>query len=306
MRLTFFIFLMVSLFSCSQKKGCTYPDAINFDAEAEEDDGSCEFSDTSTAISVDTSTNQNIDTTSIAIDTTSVNTDTVVIDYEVQPGNGVIDVDGNSYKTIIIGGNEWMAENLKVKRTSSETDLNFIPVGSTDDGWYKPSYCYPNNDSVLAMEVGILYNHWSTGPPKATHSPPFFLYCDQYTPEYCSRVDVCPAGWKIPEKHDWDDLYEALRGISGDLVADGKSKNKWPSGDKASGISGFDAVPTGIKKSGTGSFSNVLDGTVWWSNTWNYPGSTWSKAYTFSMFANNASVTSADERSYCAIRCIKK
>jgi hypothetical protein len=39
--------------------------------------------------------------------------------YEVSPGAGVVDIEGNYYKTVKVGETEWMAENLRVSKARS-------------------------------------------------------------------------------------------------------------------------------------------------------------------------------------------
>ncbi|MFH0864743.1 MAG: fibrobacter succinogenes major paralogous domain-containing protein [Bacteroidota bacterium] len=89
--------------------------------------------------------------------------------------------DGCIYKTVILGGQTWMAENL-----------NYI----TSDG----SWCY-NNDSINCERYGRLYN-WETAK------------------------EVCPAGWHLPSKAEWDTLVIYLGGkeVAGSKL---KSNSYW-------------------------------------------------------------------------------
>ena len=45
------------------------------------------------------------------------------VDYSLKPGNGVSDIDGNEYETIIIGEQEWMIEDLKVNHYNDSTHI---------------------------------------------------------------------------------------------------------------------------------------------------------------------------------------
>ncbi len=47
-------------------------------------------------------------------------------------GDGVTDIDGNEYVTVIIGEQEWMAKNLRLSRYNNE---DAIPTGLSDDAW---------------------------------------------------------------------------------------------------------------------------------------------------------------------------
>lgn len=70
--------------SCNKKTGCTNQDALNYDAKAEEDDGSCMFTEGSGIVS--------------------------------NPGAGVT-FDGYTYSSVVLGnGQEWMAENLRTNK----------------------------------------------------------------------------------------------------------------------------------------------------------------------------------------------
>jgi hypothetical protein len=71
----------------------------------------------------------------------------------------VSDIDGNNYKTIKIGTQEWLAENLKTTRLNDGTA---IPLVTDDDIWSHlntPAYCwYDNNEAVFKNIYGGYYN----------------------------------------------------------------------------------------------------------------------------------------------------
>lgn len=72
----------------------------------------------------------------------------------------VTDVDGNSYRTVILDSVEWMIDNLKVKRysdTFNSIAYNPDPRTSSADDW-KAYYKYPNGDSANVAKYGLLYS----------------------------------------------------------------------------------------------------------------------------------------------------
>jgi len=75
--------------------------------------------------------------------------------------NGVVeDVEGNVYKTIKIGTQVWMADNLK---TTKYNDGTVIPEVTDNLAWEAltiPGYCWYANDSTLNAKLyGALYNY---------------------------------------------------------------------------------------------------------------------------------------------------
>ncbi len=118
-------------------------------------------------------------------------------------GPNITDVDGNSYKTVTIGAQTWMAENLK---TSKYNDGTQIPNVTDYTNWSQlttGAWAYYNNDSANYAKFGKLYN-W---------------YAVNY--ETNGNKNVCPTGWHVPTDEEWTILTDYLGGES---VAGGKMK----------------------------------------------------------------------------------
>ena len=138
--------------------------------------------------------------------------------------------DGKVYKTVVIGTQTWMAENLN---TAKFQNGDFITHAKTAEQWIKaeeegkPAYCFFNNGGNKEM---VLYN--------------FYAVTDERF--------LAPEGYRIPSKTDWDILLTFLGGneiaglkvksISGWLNENNKSFN-------GSNESGFNALPVGIRTS---------------------------------------------------------
>jgi len=109
------------------------------------------------------------------------------IGYTGQEGT-LFDIDSNKYKTIGIGTQIWMAENLKVTNLNNGTPINNV-TDSTKWPWgLNPAYCWYNNDSVYNRKIyGGLYNYFAV------------------------RTNMlCPVGWHVPTSNDWDTLIEYI------------------------------------------------------------------------------------------------
>ncbi|SEW28418.1 major paralogous domain-containing protein [Chitinophaga sp. YR573] len=150
------------------------------------------------------------------------------------------DIDGNVYRTVTIGTQVWMAENLKTTRYNDGTE---IPLVTEQSAWYNlnaPGYCWYNNDRNI---YGALYNWYALNTGK-----------------------LCPPGWHIPSDDEWAILIAYL---GGDAIAGGKMKDAgtmhWLSPNTgATNSSGFTALPAGFRgKSGFIPGSNAL----FWSST---------------------------------------
>ena len=163
------------------------------------------------------------------------------------------DINGNVYKTIVIGKQTWMAENLK---TTKYNDGTAIPLVSDYNKWSRlstPAYCcYENNSSNKAV-FGALYN-W-----------------------YCVNTGkLCPSGWHVPTNDEWTTLTSYL---GGDSVAGGKLKDTCTTywikpNTAATNESGFAALPGGYRYS-KGIFASMGISGYWWSSTESRTNTAW-------------------------------
>lgn len=156
----------------------------------------------------------------------------------------VKDIDGNTYKTVKIGTQLWMAENLKSTQFNDGTDISLATNNYGWDSLSTPAYTWYNNDSISCMNTyGALYN-WYT----------------------IDTLNLCPTGWHIPDTSEWNTL-EAFLG--GDTLAAAKLKEygayHWASPNSgADNVCGFNALPGGYL---IGHFSGQSTRADWWSST---------------------------------------
>jgi uncharacterized protein (TIGR02145 family) len=160
------------------------------------------------------------------------------------------DQEGNVYKTIVIGTQEWMAENLN---TSIYRNGDAIPTNLDDATWAATTsgaWAYYNNDASFACPYGKLYN-WFT--------------C-------VDARGLCPVGWHVPSDAEWTVLTEFLGGES---VAGGKMKSTgtieattglWNGPNTgATNSDGFSGVPTGLRHNTFGYYEQGGQYGYWWS-----------------------------------------
>jgi uncharacterized protein (TIGR02145 family) len=142
----------------------------------------------------------------------------------------VTDIDGNVYRTITIGTQTWMAENLKTTKYNGGENIDYL--------WYN------NDETTYKAAYGALYSGYAV-----------------------KSGSLCPVGWHIPTDSEWTTLTSYL---GGDSVSGGKLKEAgtthWASPNTgATNESGFTALPGGmIDRSdfyGLGLFG------FWWSST---------------------------------------
>ncbi|HPR30946.1 MAG TPA: fibrobacter succinogenes major paralogous domain-containing protein [Prolixibacteraceae bacterium] len=150
---------------------------------------------------------------------------TAVFNPDVKYGK-VTDADGNSYRTVVIGGQTWMAENL---RTTHFRNGDPIPEITDTTEWATTTagaYCtYNNTGSVDTIATyGRLYNWYAVA----------------------DSCKLAPEGWRVPTIIDWDTLIEYL---GGDTLAGNKLKEvgifHWEDPYQSDNGSGFTALPGG-------------------------------------------------------------
>lgn len=162
--------------------------------------------------------------------------------------NSVKDIDGNKYKTIKIGTQTWLSENLK---TTTYNDGTPIPRVKSYDAWAElstPAYCWYSNDSTNKEDYGALYNWYAVNTKK-----------------------LCPEGWHVPSDKEWTELRSYLgdKGDAGNALKEaGTSHWKSPNSD-ASNSTGFRGLPGGYRDY-KGPFNLLRTDGYWWSSTESY------------------------------------
>ncbi len=222
----------------------------------------------------------------------SSSTDNVVIAFNQDgAGSTLTDADGNTYNTVYIGSQLWMAENLKV---TQEADGTAIPTvtddntdGSTDDEWANlgdndndKAYCYYNNNaSGEAAIYGALYT-------------------------YAAAKDACPTGWHLPTDAEWTELENYIAndhsGTEGTAL---KSTSGWNDSGNGTDNYSFSALPGGYRSNYLGTFYNVGYRGNWWSSTEHSS----SFAYYRYLYYHNADVYRlSNNKSYgFSVRCVR-
>ena len=122
------------------------------------------------------------------------------------------DIDGNVYKTVKIGSQLWMAENLKTTRLSDGTIIPLVLSGLDYQRLTAPGY-------------------WGSGN------------CTFYNGYSINTGKLCPSGWRVP---DYNDLTALINYLGGPSVAGGKMKSASSPGEfgpnvGATNESGFSA-----------------------------------------------------------------
>ncbi|MFN9112117.1 MAG: FISUMP domain-containing protein, partial [Bacteroidota bacterium] len=171
----------------------------------------------------------------------------------------ITDTSGNTYPTVTIGTQVWMAENL---RTTKYRDGSNIPIVTDITQWennwnygnplQQPMMCWNNNDQATytANKFGALYNWYAINP--STNG----------------NKNVCPTGWHVPTDAEWTTLTTFL---GGENVAGGKMKSTgtqyWQNPNQdATNSSGWSGLPGGFRNY-DGLFYVVGSFGVWWSST---------------------------------------
>jgi uncharacterized protein (TIGR02145 family) len=158
---------------------------------------------------------------------------------------GMTDQEGNSYATVVIGTQEWMAENL---RTATYANGDPIPNVVDNGLWsnlFTGAWAHYDNDSQYENPYGKIYNWYAVADPRS----------------------VCPTGWHVPTDAEWTILSDYLGGES---IAGGKLKSAgtqyWNVPNTgATDEAGFSGLPGGSRSNSFGVFGYLGSHGDWWS-----------------------------------------
>jgi uncharacterized protein (TIGR02145 family) len=150
------------------------------------------------------------------------------------------------YKTIKIGNQGWMLENLNL---SNFRNGDPITLAKSAKEWEhltkkgKPACCYYFYNPSYGIKFGKLYNWYAVKDPRG----------------------LAPEGWHIPSVSEW----KVLKSVLNDKNNDGtklKSNIDWADNGNGTNESGFSGLPGGVVYR-DGSFDSIGYHASWWSST---------------------------------------
>ncbi len=139
----------------------------------------------------------------------------------------ITDSDNNTYNTVLIGSQCWMAENLATTKYNNDNSIPLVTDLYDWAGLTTPGYCWYDNDQPTYGDTyGALYN-WHV----------------------VNTGNLCPTGWHVPSDAEFTTLSTYLGGTS---VAGGKLKETgyahWVNPNTgATNVTGFTALPGGYR-----------------------------------------------------------
>ncbi len=140
-------------------------------------------------------------------------------------GQDISDIQGNSYKTIILGEQTWFGENLNVSKFKNGDE---IPEAVTMEEWDtagqegNPAWCYFNNDPKNGEIYGKLYNWHAVNDPRG----------------------LAPKGTHVPNIEEWNTLV----GLLGENAAQHlKSTKGWHESSNGTNKSMMNFLPGGYR-----------------------------------------------------------
>lgn len=219
---------------------------------------------------------------SVVIDVSSAST---AIFNDALTYGTLTDVEGNLYKTITIGTQVWMAENLRVTKFRNNDPIAHITSAAEWKNLSTPGYCFYENTESIEKQVtnGGLYNWFAVSDSRS----------------------IAPEGWHVATDADWKTLTTFLGGES---IAGGKLKESgithWRNPNQAAtNSSGFTALPAGRREYTDGSFINSGFNTFWWTSSAYNPDYSWYRQVNY----DGAYVNPANfHKQYgFAVRCVK-
>ena len=200
-------------------------------------------------------------------------------------GQNIKDRDGNIYKIVRYGIQQWTATSLDVTHFRNGDE---IPQAKTEEEWAnaatagKPAWCFYDNNPENGKIYGKLYNWYAINDKRG----------------------LAPEGWHVPANADWTTLVKNLKGVD---VAGLKLKGAsvWKA-KKGTDDFGFNALPGGYRDP-DGKFRELGKTCKFWSNSVPVDVKPSNKIYSLTLSDNNVEVKFLQEEKGTGIslRCVK-
>jgi uncharacterized protein (TIGR02145 family) len=182
------------------------------------------------------------------------------VSFTTEDFGTVTDIDDNIYKTLTIGTQTWMVENLKVIHYRNGDPIPETIGGTLWGDLITGSYCHYDNSPDNSVIYGNLYNWYAVNDSR----------------------NIAPAGWHVPFDDEWTILIDYLisnsygyQGSGSDICKSLASRSGWTESstvgatgyDQASNnSSGFTALPGGCRDP-EGNFTYIEGYGFWWNTT---------------------------------------
>jgi uncharacterized protein (TIGR02145 family) len=177
---------------------------------------------------------------------------------QVSFNSKIADVDGNTYNTVTIGTQVWMAENLATTLFNNSNPIANITDNTAwivDSVAMTPAYCWYNNNAGTYKIYGAQYNWYAA-----------------------NTGNLCPTGWHVPTDAEFKTLESYLGMSSGDVNtpyiwrgtdqgSQMKNTSGWATGENGTNTSGLSALPSGYRFGITGVFQGNGINMYWWTAT---------------------------------------
>ena len=193
------------------------------------------------------------------------------------------DIDGNVYKTIKIGTQTWMAENLKVTHYRNGEPIpnvaNVTAWGAGSTG----AYCNYDNNENNSKTYGRLYNCYAVNDSRK----------------------LAPAGWHVPTDDEWSILINYLGGenVAGDKLKE-TGETHWGKGNEGvtTNETSFTGIPGGRRDS-YGAFADTGDCCFFWSSTVYNNNEAWYREMRY--YGSTVYRSEYSKNAGLSVRCIK-
>jgi uncharacterized protein (TIGR02145 family) len=234
------------------------------------------------------------------------------------------DIEGRNYKTVVIGSQTWMAENLNVSKFRNG---DLIPKAKTKEDWEQagknkqPAWCYYNNDPTNSAKFGILYNWYAVNDPRGLSPAGYHIPTDaEWTSlttflggvEAAGKKMKSASGWKnytsggyaaCPNCYNWNAEYRSK--VACHTCKDTREvpAPKTTQSGNGTNSSGFSGLPGGYCYR-DGSFEKYYETCFFWSSTEDDNDDTYSW-YLYLGRNGRCGLSTNDKEAGCSVRCVK-
>ena len=195
-------------------------------------------------------------------------------------GNGVTDIDGNSYTSIIVGDMEWTVKNLRVSKFNNGDAIPYVANGPSWSSTSTSAFTYYSSDPTYNLLFGKWYNWYAINDSRG----------------------LCPTGWHVATNQEWQDLQTSLGGptLAGDILK--STSSNWNNANTGTNEIGFSAEPSGyIDANGNGQL--LFESAFSWTSTAINSNSAYYKQ--MNRTESNLYTYQFDKKSAAPCRCVK-